>query len=113
MLKGICTKQEWEQLKEDISYDYVSDVYFSELKEVEIMKERLAILSDLDPFVGKYFSINYVRTNILRQSEDDIEKMDEEMVEDAEKSAAAAEDEPPPPEPKPIPVTLAKPAAAE
>ena len=113
LLKGICTKQEWEQLKEDISYDYVSDVYFSELKEVEIMKERLAILSDLDPFVGKYFSINYVRTNILRQSEDDIEKMDEEMVEDAEKSAAAAEDEPPPPEPKPIPVTLAKPAAAE
>jgi hypothetical protein len=113
LLKGICTKQEWEQLKEDISYDYVSDVYFSELKEVEIMKERLAILGDLDPFVGKYFSINYVRTNILRQSEDDIEKMDEEMVEDAEKSAAAAENEPPPPEPKPIPVTLAKPAAAE
>ena len=108
LLKGICTKQEWEQLKEDISYDYVSDVYFTELKEVEIMKERLAILADLDPFVGKYFSINYVRTNILRQSEDDIEKIDEEMAEDAEKMAAA-EDAPPPPEPKPIPVTLAKP----
>jgi len=110
LLKGICTKQEWQQLKEDISYDYVSDVYFTELKEVEIMKERLAVLSDLDPFVGKYFSINYVRTNILRQSEDDIEKMDEEMIEDAEKMSAAAEDAPPPPEPKPIPVTLAKPA---
>ena len=109
LLKGICTKQEWQQLKEDISYDYVSDVYFTELKEVEIMKERLAILADLDPFVGKYFSINYVRTNILRQSEDDIEKIDEEMAEDAEKMAAAAEDAPPPPEPKPIPVTLAKP----
>jgi hypothetical protein len=110
LLKGVCTKQEWQQLKEDISYDYVSDVYFTELKEVEIMKERLAVLGDLDPFVGKYFSVNYVRTNILRQSEDDIEKMDEEMLEDAEKMAAAAEDAPPPPEPKPIPVTLAKPA---
>ena len=110
LLKGICTKQEWQQLKEDISYDYVSDVYFTELKEVEIMKERLAILADLDPFVGKYFSVNYVRTNILRQSEDDIEKMDEEMLEDAGKTAAVAEDAPPPPEPKPIPVTLAKPA---
>jgi hypothetical protein len=110
LLKGVCTKQEWQQLKEDISYDYVSDVYFTELKEVEIMKERLAILGDLDPFVGKYFSVNYVRTNILRQSEDDIEKMDEEMLEDAEKMSAAAEDAPPPPEPKPIPVTLAKPA---
>jgi hypothetical protein len=110
LLKGICTKQEWQQLKEDISYDYVSDVYFTELKEVEIMKERLAILTDLDPFVGKYFSLNYIRTNILRQSEDDIEKMDKEMLEDAEKTAAVAEDEPPPPEPKPIPVTLAKPA---
>jgi hypothetical protein len=109
LLKGVCTKQEWQQLKEDISYDYVSDVYFTELKEVEIMKERLAVLGDLDPFVGKYFSVNYVRTNILRQSEDDIEKMDEEMLEDAEKMSAA-EDAPPPPEPKPIPVTLAKPA---
>lgn len=110
LLKGICTKQEWQQLKEDISYDYVSDVYFTELKEVEIMKERLAILTDLDPFVGKYFSLNYIRTNILRQSEDDIEKMDKEMLENSEKTAAAAEDAPPPPEPKPIPVTLAKPA---
>jgi hypothetical protein len=82
LLKGVCTRKEWEQMKEEISYDYQSDAHFAELKNTEIMKERLAILSDIDGYVGKYFSVNYIRTNILHQSEDDIKQMDEEMEED-------------------------------
>jgi hypothetical protein len=96
-------------MKEEISYDYQSDAHFAELKNVEIMKERLAILSDIDGYVGKYFSVNYIRTNILRQSEDDIKQMDEEMEEDKAKmdeEGISAEDLPPPPPPAPAPQQL-------
>jgi hypothetical protein len=73
------------------------------------MKERLGILSDIDNYVGKYFSIEYVRKNILQQSEDDIKEIDEQMDEEA----AEAEDNPieepiapPPPQPQTIPVVV-------
>jgi hypothetical protein len=103
LLKGVCTRKEWEQMREEISYDFQSDAHFTELKNVEIMKERLGILSDIDNYVGKYFSIEYVRKNILQQSEDDIKEIDEQM----EEEAAVAEDDPveepvaPPPSPPP------------
>ena len=106
LLKGVCTRKEWEQMKEEISYDYQSDAHFAELKNTEIMKERLAILSDIDGYVGKYFSINYIRTNILHQSEDDIKQMDEEMEEDKakmEEEGISPEDMAPPPPPPPPP----------
>jgi hypothetical protein len=83
LLKGICTRKEWEQMKEEISYDYQSDAHFTELKNVEILKERLGILSDIDAYVGKYFSIEYVRKNVLQQSEDDIKEIDEQMAEES------------------------------
>jgi hypothetical protein len=108
LLKGICTRKEWEQMKEEISYDYQSDAHFTELKNVEIMKERLGILSDIDAYVGKYFSIEYVRKNVLQQSEDDIKEIDEQMDEEA----AEAEDDPveepiaPTPQPQTIPVVV-------
>jgi hypothetical protein len=103
LLKGVCTRKEWEQMREEISYDFQSDAHFTELKNVEIMKERLGILSDIDNYVGKYFSIEYVRKNILQQSEDDIKEIDGQM----EEEAAVAEDDPveepvaPPPSPPP------------
>jgi hypothetical protein len=103
LLKGICTRAEWLQLKEEINYDFISDSYFVELKQSEIMKDRLGLLGEIDPYVGKYFSVAYIRKNILRQSEDEIKDMDKEMEEDK----ANMEDEPmepvqpPPPSPPP------------
>jgi hypothetical protein len=111
LLKGVCTRKEWEQMKEEISYDFQSDAHFTELKNVEIMKERLGILSDIDNYVGKYFSIEYVRKNILQQSEDDIKEINEQM----EEEAAEAEDNPveepvapPPPQPQQLVVSVKK-----
>jgi hypothetical protein len=106
LLKGVCTRKEWQQMQEEISYDYQSDAHFAELKNVEIMKERLSILSDIDGYVGKYFSIGYIRKNILQQSEDDIKQMDEEMEEekanmDGEESPVADEAPVAPPAPAP------------
>jgi hypothetical protein len=109
LLKGVCTRKEWEQMKEEISYDYQSDSHFSELKNAELMKDRLSILADIDGYVGKYFSINYIRTKILHQSEDDIKQMDEEMQEDKanmEEEGISPEDMAPPPPPAPPPQQL-------
>ena len=111
LLKGVCTRKEWEQMREEISYDFQSDAHFTELKNVEIMKERLSILSDIDNYVGKYFSVAHIRKHILQQSEDDIKQMNEEM----EEEAAAAEDDPveepiapPPPPPQQLVVSVKK-----
>jgi hypothetical protein len=82
LLKGVCTRSEWAQMKEEISYDVVSDAHFSELKDVEIMKERLGILEVIDPYVGKYFSKEYIRRKVLRQSEEEIKELDKEMEEE-------------------------------
>ncbi len=82
LLKGICTRSEWAQMKEEISYDFVSDAHFSELKDVEIMKERLGILESVDSYVGKYFSKDYIRRKVLRQTEEEIKELDKEMEEE-------------------------------
>ncbi len=83
LLKGICTRAEWNMIKEEISYDFINDMHFAELKQTEIMKERLGILSDVDNYVGKYFSAAWVRKNVLRQTEDDIEQIDKEIEEES------------------------------
>ncbi len=99
VLKGICTKAEWQQIKEEIYFDFITDAHFAELKDAEILKERLTLLSDIDQHVGKYFSVAYVRKNILQQTEDDIKQMDKEM---AEEEATMPEEEPPATPPMPI-----------
>lgn len=82
LLKGICTKSEWEQMKEEISYDFISDTHFTEMKEAEVLKERIGILGDIDGYVGKYYSELWVRKHVLRQTEDDIEQMNKEIEEE-------------------------------
>jgi hypothetical protein len=83
LLKGICTRAEWNMIKEEISYDFINDMYFSELKQTEILKERIGMLSDVDSYVGKYFSSTWIRKNVLRQTENDIEQIDNEMKEES------------------------------
>lgn len=111
LLKGVCTRQEWQQLKEEISYTFQSDVHFTEMKEAELLKERMSILTDIDQFVGKYVSRRYVRTKVLRFTEDDIEQMDKEMeeelpLEQAEAEMDAMANEPPPAPPPPAPTQI-------
>ena len=73
ILKGVITKEEWKAMRKEISFDYLKDNHFSELKEAEVLRERLGLLQDLDQFVGKYYSESWVRKNVLMQSEDEIE----------------------------------------
>jgi len=71
-LKGVMTRSEWDEVKNSITYSFANDNHFQELKQSEIMSERLRLLGEVDPLVGKYFSLAWVRKNVLHMTEDDI-----------------------------------------
>ena len=82
VLKGICTNEEWDEFKEHIYYDFIKDNNFTELKEAELMKERLSLLANVDPYTGRYFSQTWIQRNVLRLTDDEISEMQEEMDEE-------------------------------
>ena len=82
VLKGICTNEEWDEFKEHIYYDFIKDNNFTELKEAELMKERLSLLANVDPYTGRYFSQTWIQRNVLRLTDDEIAEMQEEMDEE-------------------------------
>ena len=84
VLKGIMTGDEFDKVKDFIRYDFATDNHFTELKEAEILRERLDALQLVDEYVGKYYSVEYVRKNILRQSEDEIRTMDKQIEKEKE-----------------------------
>jgi hypothetical protein len=82
ILKGILTPEDWEDMEEHIQYDFLFDNHFNELKETELMKERISLVIDMDPFVGKYFSTEYIRRQILMQTDKEYKEMDKQMKKD-------------------------------
>ena len=79
LLKGIITKQEWSDIKNKIYYDFLQDNHFTELKQAEILRERISLVRDIDEFVGKYYSAEWVRKNVLYQTEEEIEEIDAQI----------------------------------
>jgi len=84
VLKGICTSEEWDSFKENIHYDFIKDNNFTELKDAELMKERLTLLGAVDPYTGRYFSQSWIQRNVLRLTDDEIKEMQIEMDEEKE-----------------------------
>ena len=80
ILKNIVTPEDWETLSDHIQYDFVYDNHFAELKETELLNERLGVVAAVDPYVGKYFSLDYVRRNILKQKDEEIIEIDKQMA---------------------------------
>ena len=76
ILKNVVTPDDWEMMSEHIQYDFLYDNHFSELKETELMNERLNLLQTAEPYVGKYYSQDYVRRQILRQTDMEIIEQD-------------------------------------
>ena len=85
ILKNIVTPEEWDSMSDHIQYDYLYDNHFAELKDAELMQERLGILASADPYIGKYFSVDYVRRKVLRQTDQEIIEQDVQIA--AEKEA--------------------------
>ena len=84
VLKGICTADEWDQFKEHIYYNFIKDNNFAELKDAELMRERLSLLSAVDPYTGRYFSQAWIQRNVLRLTDDQIKEMQDEIDEEKE-----------------------------
>jgi hypothetical protein len=78
-LKGVCTREEWKQFKEQIYYDFKKDNNYIEMRDAEVMRERINLAISIDPFVGKYYSQNWVKKNVLRMSDDDINMMQKDI----------------------------------
>lgn len=89
ILKKVCTEEEWKEFKEDIWYDFKKDNNFNELKEAELLTNRLTLLQVVDPYVGRYYSKEWVRKNVLMQTDEDIEEIDEQIAREAEEAAPA------------------------
>jgi len=81
-LKGICSIDEWKELRENIHYNFLKDNNFTELKEAELLTQRLTLLQTITPYVGMYYSNEWVKKNIIRMDEDEQEKVDEQIQED-------------------------------
>lgn len=82
VLKKVCTEEEWHYIKEDIWYDFLKDNNFNELKEAELISNRIQTLNFVDPYVGRYYSKEWVQKNILQLSDEDIEEMESQMAEE-------------------------------
>jgi hypothetical protein len=82
VLKGICTREEWDEFKEDIYYDFRKDNNFAELREAELLQNRLQMVGLVDPYIGKYFSQHYVMNKVLMMTEEEIESMQKEIEEE-------------------------------
>ena len=79
VLKGIITIDDWPKIKEHIQYSFLKDGYFAELKNAEIMKDRIDLANAITPYIGKFYSLEYVRKNVLRQTDEDIADIDSQI----------------------------------
>ena len=90
VLKGVMTIEDWSNIKEHIQYSFLKDGYFAELKNAEIMRERINLAEQISPHVGKYFSVEYIRKNVLRQTDEDIAEIDRQIANEIKTGIIAA-----------------------
>ena len=91
ILKGICTEQDWESWKSQIQVDYSRDNHFAEMKDAELLRERLQTMDQVSSYVGEYFSREWVMKNVMMFNDDDIEEMSKQV--EAENAQGADEEE--------------------
>ena len=82
LLKGVITKDEWSEIKKGLRFDFLEDNHFAELKKSEILRERLSLVQDVDQFAGKYYSQDWIRKNVLMQTEEEIKDIDDQIAQE-------------------------------
>jgi len=78
----VIAEEEWDKIKEHIQYDFLQDGHFAELRDTEILRERIDMLGQVEPYVGNFFSKSWVQRNILRQTEAEIKEIESEIEEE-------------------------------
>ena len=89
VLKGIITIEDWSKIKEHIQYTFLKDGYFAELKNAEILRERIGLANEISPYVGKYYSVEYIRKHILQQTDEDILEIDSQIADEIKQGIIA------------------------
>src|SRR6056300_1824393 len=79
VLKGIIAETDWSTIRDNLQYDFIQDGHFSELKQTEMMRERLGLANEMRDYIGKFYSVEYVRKNILKQNEREMEDIDNQI----------------------------------
>ena len=90
VLKGIITIEDWVKIKEHIQYSFLKDGYFAELKNAEILRERIGLVNEIRPYVGKYYSVEYIRKNILQQTDEDMLEIDGQIASEIKQGIIAS-----------------------
>ena len=85
ILKNIVTPEDWKQMEDHIQYDFLYDNQFAELKESEMLQNRLSNLATIEPYIGKFYSTEYVRKRVLQQTDQEIEEIDMQIEDEIEK----------------------------
>jgi len=85
ILKNIVSPEDWETMKDHIQYDFLYDNQFAELKEAELTQNRLGLLATIEPYIGKFYSTEYVRKRVLRQTDSEILEIDSQIDDEIEK----------------------------
>lgn len=88
LLKGVVTEDDWSELRTQLKFIYNTDNYFWDLKEAEIMAERMKMLSMVQPYIGQYYSTEYIRRNVLKQNEEEMKLLDQQMQVDRQRIQA-------------------------
>jgi len=90
VLKKIIAEEDWHNVKENLNYDFLQDGHFAELKDSELLLERLRLANEMRDYVGKYFSVEYVRKNVLKQNEREIEDIDNQIKQEIDDGIISA-----------------------
>ena len=90
ILKGIINEDDWFNVRDTLNYDFIQDGHFSELKNTEMARERLQLANEMRDYIGKYYSLKYVRKNVLKQNEREIEEMDNQIKQEIEDGLIAS-----------------------
>ena len=108
LLKGIITEQDWQEWKDSLYIDFIKDNQFTELKEMEILRERIGVMNEITQYVGEYYSKEWVMRNVLRMSDDDIDDMKKEIEQEVKSGEIddGEEEQQEPVAPKPVPVQV-------
>ena len=93
LLKGIIALEDWDTFKEHIQFDFLQDGHFTELKNAEILRERLDMLGQIESYVGEYFSKEYVKKNILRMTDEEISEIEGQINDEMDSEDDDSEDD--------------------
>jgi hypothetical protein len=93
LLKGVIAEDEWNLIKENLQFDFMQDGHFTELKNAELLQNRIDMLGQIESYVGTYFSKEYVRKNVLRMSDEEIEEIENQIKDESGSEMGAPGDD--------------------